>query len=54
MDNIKIQSAYDMKALIILSACDIMQQLVSIGDLHGAHAIRCLIETIELLPADPP
>jgi len=50
---VNIQSAYDMKALIILSACDIIQQLVAIGDLHGAYAIRCLIETIEMLPADP-
>lgn len=49
-----IETAYDMKALIILSACDIIDQLSSIGDYNGAYALRCLIETIETLPCKEP
>jgi hypothetical protein len=45
-----IETAYDMKAIIILSACDIMQTLALIGDMNGAHALQILIETIESLP----
>lgn len=49
-----IETAYDMKAFIILSACDIIDQLSSIGDYNGAYALRCLIETIETLPCKEP
>ena len=45
-----IETAYDMKAIIILTACDVMQQLLRIGDEPGAYALKVLVETIENIP----
>jgi hypothetical protein len=45
-----IQTAYDMKALTILMACDIMKTLTQLGDHNGAYALKCLVETIETIP----
>jgi hypothetical protein len=47
-----IQTAYDMKALMILTACDIIRQLDRLGDHAGAYALKCLVETIETIPCE--
>ena len=46
-----IQSAYDMKAVIILTCCDLIKSLSDLGDDRGAYALKTLIETIEHIPA---
>lgn len=45
-----VETAYDMKAVVILTACDIMQKLAEIGDMHGAHALQIFVETVEHIP----
>jgi len=47
-----VKTAHDMKALTVLFACDIMQKLDQLGDHAGAHAIKCLVETIEPIPCE--
>ena len=42
-----VETAYDMKAITILMACDIMSRLLEMGHRHEARAIKVLIETIE-------
>lgn len=48
-----VRGAKDMKAVIILTACDIMQKLLDMGDRDGAFALKCLVETIETIPCSP-
>lgn len=45
-----ITSASDLKAIIILSCCDLIEQLQDRGDLAGAHALVALVQTIEVIP----
>lgn len=45
-----IQTAYDMKAVVILTCCDIIEKLVEIKDYNGAQALKVLVETIEHIP----
>jgi len=42
-----VETAYDMKAITILMACDIMSRFLEMGYAHEARAIKVLIETIE-------
>lgn len=48
---IKIKTAYDMKAIIVLNCCDIAEKLREIGDDAGSNAILILIKSIENFPA---
>ena len=50
MELLAVETAYDMKAIVILTACDIMQKLADIGDMQGAHALQIFVETIERIP----
>ena len=45
-----IESAADMKAIIILTACNIAEKLTQIGDQNGAYALVTLVKTIEQIP----
>lgn len=45
-----VETAYDMKAIVVLTACDIMQKLAQIGDMQGAHALQIFVETVEQIP----
>ena len=45
-----VQTAYDMKAIIVLTSCDIMETLYRRGDMAGAYALKALVETIENIP----
>ncbi len=45
-----VETAYDMKAIVVLTACDIMQKLAEIGDMQGAHALQIFVETVEQIP----
>ena len=45
-----IESAADMKAIIILTVCDIAEKLTQIGDQNGAYALVTLVKTIEQIP----
>ena len=45
-----VDTAYDMKAVIILTCCDLIQALLELGDEQGARALSILIETIEQIP----
>ena len=47
----EIQTAYDMKAVVILTCCDIAEKLKAMGDRAGAHAIVTLVKAIEEMPA---
>ena len=46
-----IQTAYDMKAVVILTCCDLIKALSDMGDERGAYALKVLVETIEHIPA---
>lgn len=43
-----------MKAIIILSGCQSMQYMISIGDNHAAHVLKSFIEAIEAIPCEGP
>ncbi len=45
-----VESAADMKGIIILTACQIAEQLAAIGDQAGAYALVTLVKTIEEIP----
>ena len=45
-----VESAADMKGIIILTACQIAEQLAAIGDQAGAYALVTLGKTIEEIP----
>jgi len=42
----------DVKAVIILTACDIAQKLSQMGDQSGAYALVTLVKTIEQMPIE--
>jgi hypothetical protein len=48
----EIVALEDVKAVIILTACDIAQRLNQIGDEAGAYALVTLVKTIEQMPIE--
>ena len=49
----EVQTAFDMKAVIILTCCDIIENLDKLGDHNGATALKILVETIQNIPTKP-
>jgi hypothetical protein len=46
-----IETAADMKALVIVTCCDIALRLKAEGDVDGAYALVTLVKVIECIPA---